>query len=110
MVASLPDCCNREVTSAEMRSMRMCARQVQAAALYYRPGARCLPQAIAIARLLRRRGYPVSLVIAVRRFPFAAHAWVECDGQVLSDRQAVRREFTALVESLPIVRDVEATP
>jgi hypothetical protein len=101
VVATLAPVDYRATTVDETEEMRAVARNVQAAALYYRPGARCLPQAVAIARLLRRQGYPVTLVIAVRRFPFAAHAWVECDGQVLTDRQDVRLEFSAILRNTP---------
>jgi hypothetical protein len=84
------------------RHVERVTKDVQRAALLYRPGARCLPQAIAIARLLRREGYPVSLVVAVRRFPFAAHAWVEYDGRVLTDRQEVRGEFAPILRNEPV--------
>jgi hypothetical protein len=101
VVASLPACSYRQVSPSDLESMRTIARAVKSVALYYRPGARCLPQAVATARLLRRRDFPVTLVVAVRRFPFAAHAWVECDGLVLTDRQAVRVEFRPLLVNQP---------
>jgi hypothetical protein len=103
VVAALPACSYREAGPSEIESMRAIARAVKSVVLYYRPGARCLPQAVAIARLLRRRDYPVTLVIAVRRLPFAAHAWVECDGQVLTDRQTVRSEYAPLMRAGPSV-------
>jgi hypothetical protein len=101
VVADLAAVADRATTVDELEEMRAIARKVQGAALYYRPGARCLPQAVAIARLLRRQEYPVTLIIAVRRFPFAAHAWVECAGQVLTDRQDVSIEFTPILRSAP---------
>lgn len=30
-------------------------------------------------------GIPADHIIGVRRFPFQAHAWVECTGRVLFD-------------------------
>ena len=53
---------------------------------YYRRRRDCLPRALAIYVLLRQRGVPATLRIGVKRFPFAAHAWVECLGEVLDDR------------------------
>lgn len=48
------------------------------------PGARlCLPQAIAVATILRRHGVRGELVFGVRHHPFAAHAWVEVDGRIV---------------------------
>jgi hypothetical protein len=109
VVSRLPAVNDRAVTNAEIEAMRKTAQQVQEAALYYRPGARCLPQAVAIARLLRGQGEPVTLVIAVRRFPFAAHAWVECNERVLTDRQDVRLEFIPLLRNEPKAATVGAT-
>jgi hypothetical protein len=108
VVAVLPACPCRHAGPSEIESMKAIARGVKSAALYYRPGARCLPQAVAAARLLRRRGYPVTLVVAVRRFPFAAHAWVECNGEVLTDRQDIKREFVPIVISGPTPGAIEA--
>ncbi len=47
---------------------------------------RCLFRSLTLISMLERRGIPQRLVIAVRPRPFAAHAWVEVEGQaVLSD-------------------------
>lgn len=40
----------------------------------------CLARSLALYRFLRSAGVCAVHVIGVRRFPFAAHAWVECDG------------------------------
>lgn len=52
---------------------------------YWRRGLDCLPRSLTIYLLLRRRGVPASLHIGVKRYPFGAHAWVECLGEVLDD-------------------------
>jgi hypothetical protein len=47
---------------------------------------RCLFRSLTLMSMLERRGIPQQLVIAVRPQPFAAHAWIEVEGQaVLSD-------------------------
>ena len=47
---------------------------------------RCLFRSLTLLCLLERRGISQTLVIAVRPQPFAAHAWVEVEGQpVLPD-------------------------
>lgn len=47
---------------------------------------RCLFRSLTLMSMLERRGIPQLLVIAVRPRPFAAHAWIEVEGQaVLSD-------------------------
>ncbi|MEX2536936.1 MAG: lasso peptide biosynthesis B2 protein [Trueperaceae bacterium] len=101
VIDTLPVVPLRQVTEEEQGDMRDLAQRVQTAALYYRPGARCLPQAVAITRLLRCQQHPVTMVVAVRRFPFAAHAWVECEGQVLTDRQDVKLEFNPILSNTP---------
>lgn len=97
----LPQVAPRPLSAQDVARMAHVARAVRAAALCYRPGARCLPQALAVARLLRREGFPVTFVVAVRRFPFAAHAWVECGERLLTDRQSVRAEFIPILERGP---------
>ena len=53
---------------------------------YYRRRRDCLPRALTACLLLWRGGVPATLRIGVKRYPFGAHAWVECDGQrVLGD-------------------------
>jgi hypothetical protein len=47
---------------------------------------RCLFRSLTVMCMLDRRGLDQTLVIAVRPRPFAAHAWVEVEGQpVLPD-------------------------
>lgn len=50
---------------------------------YYRRRLDCLPRALTIFILLRSRGVPATLRVGVKRYPFGAHAWVECLGEVL---------------------------
>jgi hypothetical protein len=49
----------------------------------------CKERALAMHQILRARcGLPACLVVGIQRHPFAAHAWVECEGQVLTDDAA----------------------
>lgn len=51
----------------------------------------CLVQALAMDRLLRRRGHVPEFRLGVARAPsgaFAAHAWLVCDGVTVSGGQA----------------------
>jgi hypothetical protein len=52
---------------------------------YYRRQQDCLPKAVTTFELLRRQGLPARLCFGVRKFPFAAHSWVEASGLVLDD-------------------------
>jgi hypothetical protein len=44
---------------------------------------RCLFRSLVLTKLLARRGIDGTVVLAVRPEPFAAHAWVELDGNPL---------------------------
>jgi hypothetical protein len=45
---------------------------------------RCLIRSLVLMSLLEHRDTPCELVIGVQAEPvFAAHAWVECDGEAL---------------------------
>jgi hypothetical protein len=54
----------------------------------------CLLRSLSLYRYLRSAGVHAEHLIGVRRFPFAAHAWVECDGAPVGDEHA--RDFTPL--------------
>jgi len=56
----------------------------------------CLPRSLALYRFMLSAGIPVDHCIGVMRFPFAAHAWVECRGRVLNDSEANVRLYAEL--------------
>lgn len=61
------------------------ARRVALAAAFYPRRALCLEQSLALFVTLRRAGAPAVLRIGVRPVPFAAHAWVELNGQAVNE-------------------------
>jgi transglutaminase superfamily protein len=66
----------------------------------FRP--RCLVRALALQRILERRGITGSVVrIGVRRNAdqLLAHAWVEHDGVILGDSASMVANFTVLAEA-----------
>jgi Transglutaminase-like superfamily len=60
-------------------------RALDSAVSYRVTPAMCLRRAGAAVCLLRLRGVPSTLVIGVQRLPFAAHAWAEVDGRVVTE-------------------------
>jgi hypothetical protein len=54
----------------------------------------CLLRSLSLYRFLRAAGVPAEHLMGTRRFPFIAHAWVECDGSPVRDERA--RHFTPL--------------
>jgi Transglutaminase-like superfamily len=62
------------------------------------PGATCLVYALALQRLLSRNGHESELHIGVTKQDgaFVAHAWVECEGEVL-DGEGGDDAYTRLI-------------
>lgn len=60
-------------------------RKVDTAAAFFPWRALCLEQSFALFILLRRAGVPVRLRIGVQPYPFAAHAWVEYQGEPVGE-------------------------
>lgn len=58
----------------------------------------CLPRSLALFAFLRQMGLPASHRIGIEQVPFCAHAWVECHGRVILDRD---RRAELLVLSSP---------
>jgi hypothetical protein len=61
------------------------AHRVALGAAFYPRRALCLEQSLALYAMLRRAGAPATLRIGARPVPFAAHAWVEIDGEPVSE-------------------------
>lgn len=81
----------RTSAGASLADQRRTARRTlwavrRATRYYYRRRLDCLPRALAIFVLLRSRGVSATLRIGVKRYPFGAHAWVECLGGVLDEK------------------------
>lgn len=69
---------------------------VDVACMWYWKQVQCLQRSAATTCLLRRHGTAAEMVIASRRMPFQAHAWVEVEGRVVNDRPQVRETYAVL--------------
>lgn len=77
----------RRVVARTLEAVRTATRY------YHRKRRDCLPRALTTCLLLRRAGVSATLRIGVKRYPFGAHAWVECEGESLDDASSSwRRE------------------
>jgi hypothetical protein len=56
----------------------------------------CLPRSLALYRFLLSAGIPANHCIGVRRHPFEAHAWVQCQGRVMFDSNFEVQSYTVL--------------
>jgi hypothetical protein len=88
--------------SQGLKRAQIVARLVKAAGnnSLYRPS--CLRQSLVLWSLLRRRGIEATLHAGVRKGPqrVEAHAWVTCDGVVLSDDSDIHGSFTPFDRAL----------
>jgi hypothetical protein len=58
---------------------------------------KCLTRSLALAGRLLDTGMAPDLVIGVKLQPFAAHAWVQCDGRLVNDRLDIVCDFTPIL-------------
>jgi hypothetical protein len=78
------------------RSPAQITRAVAAAARRL-PGTTCLAEALAAHTMLRRHGHAPQLKVGVRDDGrLAAHAWVECDGEVVAGAVENLAEYVVL--------------
>jgi hypothetical protein len=77
-------------------SCRRITTAVDRAAIHYFKRAWCLQRSATNVCLLRLRGFKAELVIAARKLPFGAHAWVEVGGEVINNNPIVRDRYVVL--------------
>lgn len=71
--------------------------------------ARCLHQCLALSWILRRRGIAAEVVMGVRKFPFTAHVWLECGGEIIQWRAGMPEGAgPRTVDSLAVVLRIGA--
>ena len=86
------------------RHVALTSRAVRSAAYRSIGKATCLEKSLALWWLLNRQRIASCVRIGVRKCGenVEAHAWVECDGMVVSDTQEPHRHYEAFHETFPI--------
>jgi hypothetical protein len=69
---------------------------VDLACIWYPTEVLCLQRSAATVCLLRRYGFAAQMVVGASLMPFRAHAWVEVDGRVVSDKAYVSDMYAIL--------------
>ena len=85
-----------EARTFDPNACRAIAAACRAAARYRSAVDQCLPNALAMRKMLARRGIGAELVIGVM-LPFAAHCWLQSGDLVLSDPFGSVQNFHPLV-------------
>jgi hypothetical protein len=89
-----------ELTAEHEAAVEDVAWSVQAMAHRVPWDSRCLAQALAAYRLLKRRGIAATVYFGVKRdpaVPFSAHAWVRCGGRIVTGAAGVEA-YTVLMQ------------
>ena len=97
--AALYECVRRRpvrAIAASAGSVARVCRAVDMAAIWYPKQVLCLQRSAATTCLLRRCGVAAQMVIGVQQIPFRAHAWVEVEGRVVSDKPYMREMYVVL--------------
>jgi len=69
---------------------------VERACVYYPVKKACLPRSAVLTCLLRRRGVPARLILAGRKMPVQAHAWVEVNGTPINEAVTIIKIYKVL--------------
>jgi Transglutaminase-like superfamily len=69
---------------------------IDTACIWYRKQVLCLQRSAATACLLKRNGVAAQMVIGAQMMPFKAHAWVEVNGSVVSDKPYMQEMYQVL--------------
>lgn len=85
----------RSGSNRSLSCVELC-NAVDIACIWYWKRVLCLHRSAVTTSMLRRHGINAELVIASRRLPFQAHAWVEVEGRVVNDRPDVQEIYTVL--------------
>ena len=93
--SAVRNCGVRTRVSPRVSLAELC-RALDIACIWYWKRVLCLQRSAAATCLLRRHGIPAQLVIGTQQIPFNAHAWVEVDGQVVTDRSYMREMYVVL--------------
>ena len=93
--SAVRNCGVREDTSPRVALAELC-RAVDIASIWYWKQVLCLQRSAAATCFLRRHGIAAQLVIGTQQVPFNAHAWVEVDGQVVTDKAYMHEMYVVL--------------
>jgi hypothetical protein len=85
----------RQTLCSENAAARICAA-VDMATIWYWKQIQCLQRSAATACLLRSQGFRAEMVIGAQMIPYKVHAWVEIDGNVVSDKPYMHEIYQLL--------------
>lgn len=89
---------SRAVAVSESRPMSdaVLCHAMDLACVFYFKRVLCLQRSAATVILLRRRGWPATMIIGAQLLPFQSHAWVEVQNRIVNDKPYISELFQVL--------------
>ena len=78
-------------------SIQALIQSVNSACMLFPIRTKCLEWALTVALLALKQNWKFNLVTGVQNYPFLAHAWVECNNQVIGDMQELRTDMARIL-------------
>jgi len=85
-------------TSVDLAQVRATKYAVSLAAAFTPARLLCLERSLVLYYRLKRNGVPAALRLGVRAYPFAAHAWVELEGNPINETPDFLKDFARIME------------
>lgn len=67
------------------------------ASFYFPKRVKCLEWSLALCFILLRKGQKATLQIGLQNFPFASHAWVKVDNEIIADDPNLSRNLAVIL-------------
>lgn len=83
-------------TAASPETTEQICAAVDMACIWYWKEVLCLQRSAATTCLLKCHGVSARMILGAQQMPFRAHAWVEVDGRVVSDKPYMREMYSIL--------------
>ena len=78
-------------------SIQALIQSVNSACMLFPIRTKCLEWALTVTLLALKQNWEFNLVTGVQNYPFLAHAWVECNNQVIRDMQELRTNMARIL-------------
>jgi len=79
------------------KSIQALIQSVNSACMLFPIRTKCLEWSLTVALLALKQNWKFNLVTGVQNYPFLAHAWVECNDQVIGDMQELRTNMARIL-------------
>lgn len=86
-----------QYTIPSQESIQALVQSVNSACMLFPKKTKCLEWALTVVLLALKRNWKFNLVVGVQNYPFLAHAWAECDNQVIGDMQELRTNMARIL-------------